>query len=573
MIEIRVNGKLLDIKGDDVTMQWQSFIFADAIGDQFSTDIELPRTDNNSRILQPFGLLDGVIDYNTRIRCSVSIDAIGCDGYLQVSALKRDTITAALFLSPFPYDLVDRKIRDIIHDTNYIREWDILSPTSYIGGHASGLQRSLFVNSSGSNALPWSLRLSEFLTALSTATGVSLNFPFSEVFRVVAATPKVSPFNTRQMVMTRIDETLAPPYTNTVFDNMCAGQHVCTDVKSPREVTRLITITRPCTATFDGGAQSTLYYTVGGVAYSQYQPSGLVVNFGKGDTFRLEVDYSPQQYRKASCLQVDYSNYATDDTDTDTLIFPGYVVFPGDSYQYSVPTYLYDSGTPQYNPLDGTGGNPRRSWSYMDFWWCLGNMTVREFINALCHIKGQPVSSTGTTLAFASPKEAEADGEITEIRTTSDKIGKVTKLAYNDKSVALPQTISFANQFLSDEATIFKSIFYGAAATQTGVAQVPLFEVEDAATAGFTWQDCGAVMLEEIQYTQGGSTYYALAPLGDQSWLGVDNITKPIEITFETYTDLRDIIYLYFEGRKYMVVTADTDTSTGLCQVTAILMT
>lgn len=558
-MEIIINGKILDIYRQEVSINWKSFVFADAVGDQYTTDIEIPRTENNSVILQPFGVLDGLNHFQKRIRCAVSIDLVGCDGYIQISALKRDSITAALYLSPLPYDLIDRKIRDIIHDTNYIREWDAAAPTSYLGGHGAGLQRSLFGNASGLHALPWSLRLSEFLTALSTATGVSLNFPFTEFFRVVAAMPKVSPYNPWQTITSYIDP-------NTFEVSMQAGQHVCTDVRTPRESVTKITITRDCTVKFTPYTQVQLVVN-GSTVYTDNTPhtpaapgSPFSWSFSAGDEFYVAY------LGGTVVVRAEYVNYATDDDDTDDLVFPGLV----DEVQFTgvqVPTT-------QGGACDGQGGRVRLSWSYMDFWWCSGNMTMRELVNALCHIKGRPVASAGLSVGFGTADAINigGNGDITAIRPASQAVGAVTRLEYNEHSVRLPQELRFSGDFLPETLTVYKSPFFGATASPFGVAIVPLFETEDAATLGYTWQDCGSVMLEEMSTVEGGVTIYALAPLPDMKWMDLDGLTDAIEADIETYTDLRGYTYCYYEGRKYILIEADTDTDTGLCSATGLLM-
>lgn len=558
-MEIRINGKLLDLIPQEVSISWKSFVFADAIGDQYTTDIELPRTANNSAILQPFGVLDGLNHFQTRIRCAVSIDLVGCDGYIQVSSLRRDTITAALFLSPLPYDLIDRKIRDIVHDTSYIREWDASAPTSYMSGHASGLQRSLFANAGGFYALPWSLRLSEFLAALSSATGVAMNFPFTEVFRVVASTMKVSPYNPWQTITSYIDP-------NTFEVSMQAGQHVCTDVRSPRESVAKITITRDCTVKFTPYTQVILFVN-GSVVYTDHTPhtpsspgNVFTYTFSAGDEFYISY------IGGTVVVSANYGNYTTDDDDTDDLVFPGLV----DEVQFTgvrVPTT-------QSGACDGQGGRVRLSWSYMDYWWCIGNMTMRDLINALCRLKGQSVSSAGLSVGFntADAINIGGNGDITAVRPASQAVGAVTRLEYNDHSERLPQELRFTGDFIPDNLTIYRSIFYGAVASSFGVAQVPLFAVEDAATLGYTWQDCGAVMLEEMSTVEGGLTIYALAPLPDMKWMGIDILTDTIETDILTYTDVRGYTYCYYEGRKYILIEADTDTDTGLCNATGLLV-
>lgn len=573
-MEIRIGGRLLDIEPQEVTMQWRSYVFADAIGDQFSTDITLPRTQNNTDILKPFGVLDGVTTYNRRIPCAVSIDFVGVDGYLQVSALAKYEISATLYLSPFPYSLVDKKIKDIIHDQSYVREWDLKAPTTYVSGHGNGLQRSVFIDGANRHPIPWSLRYSEFLAALSTATGVSLNLPLTDICRVVAATPKVSPYNSLQSIYAYEDVSETPN-----IYRMHASQHVCTDIESPRESVEEITITRDCTGTFTMYSGPYDIQVNGSVVYTDYtfysptSPSPtFTYNFNRGD--KLVVFFqrvSPTVYDGAALIQ--WSNYTVEDGDGgDELIFPGLIANYDGTLKEVPSVYGVD--------CDGVGGRVRLSWAYMDYWWCLGDMTFRTLINSLCHLAGAGVVSDGNSLSFSAGTTAIIDGEVTEIITAPQEVGQATLLKWGKNSNLADQQLDFPSDFLAESVTVFTSLFYGAKAAvnsailPAGAAVVPLFELQDDpdTTHAVKWQDCGAVMLVEADgYDRNGNLRYFLAPLPPQKWCGVDEIETPVEVEVVTLTDLRGVDYFYLEGRKYINVSAEVDLSTGFCYAVGIL--
>lgn len=576
MIEIRVGGRLLDIEPQEVTMQWRSYVFADAIGDQFSTDITLPRTEENTAILQPYGVLDGVTQFNKRVPCAVSIDVVGVDGYLQISALTKTAMSATLWLSPVPYELIDKRIKDIIHDQSYVREWDLVAPTSFVGGHAAGLQRSLFIDRAGQYALPWSLRYTEFMAALSNATGVTLNLPFSEVFRVVAATPKVSPYNDTQAIYSYNDTNETPQVLR-----MHASQHVCTDIESPLQDVEEITITRDCRGQFTAfsgafaivvnGASVHIDY---GTNYSPSNPAPpFSYDFHKGD--KLEVVFpnmAPITYDGA--VLVKWSNYAVEDGDGgDELIFPGLIPNYNGTLKAVPSVYGVD--------CDGTGGRVRLSWAYMDYWWCLGNMTLRELVNALCHIAGAGIASFGDALGFRTAIAVPTDGEITQMLTAPQEVGQTTLLKWGKGSTRDDQRLSFTSDFLAESVTVFTSLLFGAKASSSsagipaGAAIVPLFELQDDPDTDHhvKWQDCGAVMLAEADgYDRNGNHRYFLAPLPDMKWCGVDGIETPVEVEVETLTDLRGSDYFYLEGRKYITVSAEVDLHTGFCYAVGILV-
>ena len=573
-MEIRIGGRLLDIEPQEVTMQWRSFVFDDAIGDQFSTDITLPRSKNNTEILKPYGLLDGVTIYNRRIHCSVAIDIVGTDGYLQITALTKYAMSATLWISVFPFELIDKKIKDIIHDQSYVREWDLIAPTSFVGGHSNGLQRSFFIDTAAQYALPWSLRYSEFLTALSNATGVTFNLPFAEIFRVVAATPKVSPYNNKQAIYSYIDETETPHVLR-----MHASQHVCTDIESPLQDASEITVTRDCSAviTIYSGPYQILVngspvVTDWGTGYSPSNPAApFNYNFQKGDKLSITFLLSPPYFDGSA--QIIWSNYTIEDGDgDDELIFPGLIPNYAGTYK----------AVPSANGVDcdGTGGKVRLSWAYMDFWWCLGDMTFRDLINSLCHLKGAGVVSDGNSLSFSAGRTEIIDGEITQIITAPQEVGQTTLLKWGNNSTLEGQQLTFPSDFLAESVTVFNSLFFGAKETTqgtsipAGTAIVPLFSLKNDTdtTHQVTWEDCDTVMLVEADgYDRNGNHRYFLAPLPPQKWCGVDEIETPVEVEVVTLTDLRGVDYFYIEGRKYINVSAEVDITTGFCYAVGLL--
>lgn len=574
-MEIRIGGRLLDIDTHEVTMQWRSYVFADAIGDQFSTDIALPRTQNNTEILKPFGILDGVITYNRRIPCTISIDFVGMDGYLQLYSLTTTEISATLWLNTLPCSMIDKRIRDIIHDTSYVREWDLKAPTSFISGHGNGLQRAIFIDGANQHAIPWSLRYSEFIAALSTATGVTLNLPLSDICRVVAATPKVSPYNDRQSIYAYEDVNETPN-----IYRMYASQHICTDIESPRQDVEEITVTRDCTATFTmySGPYS---INVNGVAvivdnsfYSQSNPSPpFTYNFSKGDKFVVVFPrVSPTVVDGAAMIR--WGNYAIEDGDGgDELVFPGLIANYDGTLKEVPSVYGVD--------CDGAGGRVRLSWAYMDYWWSLGDMTFRTLINSLCHLSGAGVVSDGNSLSFTAGRTAIIDGQVTEIITAPQEVGKTTLLKWGKKyDTITDQQLTFPSDFLTESVTVFTSIFYGPGLSRMGIlvpagaAKVALFELQEDFDTNHTvkWQDCGAVMLVEADgYDRNGNLRYFLAPLPPQKWCGVDEIETPVEVEVVTLTDLRGVDYFFVDGRKYINVSAEFDLSTGFCYAVGIL--
>lgn len=574
-MEIRIGGELLDYFPQDISFQHTTENFGDSIGDQYSTDFELPRSERNNRILKAYGLLDGNNPFRHRIPCSVSVGLMGIDGYMQVKELKKHTITAAVFLNALFYDTIDRKVRDLVRIPTDIKEWDTIAPTSFVGGHGSGLQRAAFANGEGvglnPSLQPWSLRLTEFLATLGSVTGINFNISPSQMYRVVASTPKVSPLNKYQAVYIN-NYTWSNPE-----DGMYISQHVCTDVSDPMQPVTQFKITRACDVKMTAYGMlaltlnGTLVWSQTNTSVTPSNPSTpFTVSLQAGDV--LSFGTISSLYPECPVL-IEYSNYAMDDEDTDDLIFGG-LCPASDGSLVAVPR---SGGGPNPTYLcDGNGGRVRLSWSYMDFWWCIGDMKVRELVAALAHLENSMVATSGMSIDLVAPKEKVVDGNITAIRPASEKFGQVTRKRWNSESDVEGISLRFVGDFLADEVTLFQSIFYGAKASASdfGMAVVPMSRNEESPITRYLLKNetVGAVMLVEMSYPDRFGTRYALSPLPDMGWMGLEDIADIIEVDFETLDDLGGVSIIHYEGRKYMIETTDTDADTGMTTATCILI-
>ena len=54
--------------------------------------------------------------------------------------------------------------------------------------------------------------------------------------------------------------------------------------------------------------------------------------------------------------------------------------------------------------------------------------------------------------------------------------------------------------------------------------------------------------------------------------MGFESITQSVEVDIETYDDCKNCDFVYLDGRKYMVVEADSDLETGFTKIKALLV-
>lgn len=609
-MEIRVNNTLIDIaNADDVVLKYSNYRFADAIQDQFSTELEIVRTEETQRVLSAYIQLDNTNQtFGTRILCSASIGAEPEDGYLQVTTLSKDAITATLYLSLLPYACIEKKINEVMRgcdNTSTIKAFDKEAATTKATGHTTNYEYSYYQYSRtmiGSEYAHQHLsgQLYTMQSAIGTKLGItmSMTHPTLANCRIVAPDRYVCPENDVQVV-TQVYDTDSPTYYS-----MLAGQHITNDAvgfdtKDGR--VDAITYNRAASCNLEywihhivggvlkvkkyvGGAwtvvaQTATIYSVG---YSHGNINGL--SFSAGDIVRVELENpSITSYTDlCSCMvcKIKYTSYSVSDED-----------YQGDELSYpskgAVP-YIDDFGGSAM--FDGSynhpslGVLPRLSFSYFGYWVNAGSYSVKDFINWHCWATGTPLVVDGTTINLSKdgPRSIEVDGNITEISPVCDNVGMETSIGYQgDES---PQTIYFDSEFLEDSVKLYTAPFQsckpmmdlGCNGNVLFVQQYTGESSTDEGTSTTVWR----FKFEKLNAIAGLATQrknrnyqnrYFLAPMGLLDWQGIDGLNgRTIVVKFDTLEDLRNYDYFYYEGRKYMIITVDYEAESGISNVTAL---
>lgn len=611
-MEIRVNNELLDIaNGSEVTMQYTNYRFANSVADQFSTELELPRTEDNQRILSAFIQLDNVWQtFDRKIYCSATVSDLPEDGYLQVTKLGKDTITATLFLSLLPFDLLSQKVNEVMRGEDTpatIKPFDRNADTTNRSGHTTQYEYTYYRYSeawSGANQfahqhLSGHLNQICFNIGAKLGVNISLLHPSISGLKIVAPDRYVCPENDVQIV-------------SFIYDNESAdwvdiaGQHVTNDapgadIKDGR--IPYFTYNRPATFNIDVWARVSPYssisvkkYIGGGTwaviatspiymsnTYVHWTASNISVSagdqimvnvFGAGVLPLLDGDC----YAVAKLTYTAYSIYDTDYQNTE-LVYPSVGMLPYLGAFGQVSTNVFDG---LYNHPD-LGVLPRLSFAYYGYWVNAGDYSVRDLITFHAWATGVPILVSGKNVNFSKdgPLAKEVDGNIVEISVVSDKLGRATTIQYTDDEN--PQTLYFLSEFLSDDVKLYEAPFQYVRKVNgdysNDLAMIPQYKGEsshDEDTNTTTWkfdfEKLNAAVIDTKQVNdRNGVTFYYASPFNRLNWQGVDLLNgRTIEVTFETWEDLRGYDYFYYEGRKYMIETADLDTSTGLCTVVAL---
>lgn len=620
-LSIQLEGGSLDIYKQDIEWEWTDIRFSDGIKDQYSTDVSLPKTVNNMHLLAVSGLLDSPSQlYGSQIRpCVLCIDGVMMDVYMQVVAVTEDDISVCLFQRTLPDKVFGKRLNEICHDTpDTIWVWSVNTETAYpqdfpVYRYGSPFNDK-YAQRHPTKPLDWVVnRLNAELQDFTLPT-------VDSSLRLMGAYKKVCPENTRQAV----------EFTLAGDDNELAlvgGQHVTNDLegwngntKVGDSTTREITFNRDCTAVIHGyvtwvkkvttGLNTFMVglmrngqfeygwqiNTTGGGRRNGLVQSTITVAVNAGDTFKLVLGSgtttnSPNKFETLlGVLDIEYSDYAITDDDYDTeLVYcnthPYILQWEIDTQSY---TKLYFDGRDitfkEYsiyaqpdNTIDLT--LPWRGISYIGYWCNIGDIKLKELYFGLCWLYSKkPVRSLDTmTLADADESAVLSDGAITEIRPNSDSLGKRTVVSWSDGE-GEKTVVSIDNEWLEDTVSRHESPFAFITAAAGGLAKVNQYEITgETDEDGNTTYDVeytepeGAVLLRYGQY--GRLNRWGLVPPPDISPMGIDKLKQCMEVDIETYdTEVKDKDYLYYNGRKFMVVEGSTDLSSGKSTIKALLV-
>lgn len=621
---IQMEGGSLDVYKQDIAWEWTDIRFSDGIRDQYSTDIDLPKTANNCALLGISGLLDSTGQlFGSHIQpCVLCVNGKMVDVYIQIVAITEDGISVCLFERTLPDDVFGKKVRDIVRDDfNSIYVWSVNTLTAYQQSfpnynYGSGFKPDLAMRHP-------SRKLNDIISDLNgNLQGFTLPNVDDSLW-LMAANKTVCPQNTRQVIefaSKLTDETIV----------LAGGQHTTNDLegwdghsKVLESSTEEFTFNRKCTATINAYLSwgrkllfGTHTYMVGlfknnsmvwGMSFNTdyfAQRNGLetgtiTMNLEAGDTLRLVLgsgtSHNPWEDLSllAGVLDIEYSNYdITDEDYGEELVYcnrhpslkqwiPGSEGFEehwfdGRTEDYHI--YNWDGSLNQSATFSMT--YPWRGISYFGYYCNIGDITIKDLYHGLCWLYGlKPVRGMDyLTLVSANDTRELADGEVVEIRPDTDKLGKSTTVSWAGGEGTSVLT-NIDNEWLEDEVSRHTSPFAYIGRTGMGLAKINQYEITGELNSdGETTWDCkytepeGAVLCVYGQY--GRDHRWGLLPPPSIDKMGFNKITQVMECTIKTYdSELKDIDYVYYLGRKFMVIDGDLDLESGLTTLTALLVT
>lgn len=607
MLIIKINGRTVDIaKDQEISVNYKNFRFSDVIQDMFSTDIDFPRTRTNESAFDVYGLLDRGAIYTHKIQCSISFDGKPYDGYVQIMKITETKIVGTLFFSLFSYEFFDKSIHDFVEDVDIQQNVGgiTLKPTivDWSGDFSNLLQNthlSFHPYYCGSfeqirkriNYHP-AMLVNTLLKHITAHSGVNFGGVNNDLY-LLGSRKVVCPQN-------KIMNFVGYHKNNTGVFRLYGGQHITNDLQCETIVNgngdnvdyweniensnnETITFNRDCMLSIDvwsamrrntssGTIRIKLYSADGESSQNIYQsvvnpcsanPSAATHKIGQftidakeGDWLKFEMSGNDATL----AVHAEFFNYSITAEDYDTELM--YSKFP---FLFPVITSSAVGGKSFIN-TDING-----SFCYFGLFANLNDYSVRELISSLCWYTRQRAVLTGNGIQFNQiNNEKTINAHIKEIAPYSDEVGQLNVAKYNGEEN--PQGTIINNEFLEKEKVLHESIFAHIVNVHSrfysNCAHVPQYNIsttDDETTVDF--DDVDGLVLLRLVGTNNVYRFCAPIPL---SLLGVENVDHVLQINGETFENIIDCDYINIDGRTYMLIDCDKNTTNGLTNFNAL---
>lgn len=606
---IQISGGALDVFDQSIEWNWKNIRFSDALRDQYTTDIEIPKTARNMELLGVSGLLDSQTQlYGTQIApCVLCVNGEMVNIYLQVVSITEDRITVCLYERTLPIKDRDRIVGRIVEDDdNTIIAWN----TNTLSAYPQWFKEYNY-------GMPFDPKyamlhpvkpIGDIVSVIEAGIGVSMpSLPNN--WYVMATRKTVCPQNQRQ--------TLEGLHADGAF-HITGGQHVTNDLSFSYAMTDTdrITFNRSCRVDISlwvswkwhGNASGyiipflvTHWKAADGTSDTRVVNlrGDLYTNYIDTDSFGFDVEMDDRlifgvvngdEMDMVRCVaDMRISGYDITDDDYGTEM----------DYVYRLPrlvVYNYASGGYYYWYFDttqidlgfhrrGEAGTKHKyvdtswaSFAWFGYWANLPELKVSEFLYGLSWLLGKrPVIENGMLRFDPTDTSAVLDNaNITEVSPVTDLFGMKNYIRYDGEEN--PQSVTdIDNIWLESEKDLHKSPFgyimnlgnfNGRAAQYSDPEYDP-----DCDGYSCDFEDVGFLVWWNV--TQWGnmtvqSPYIRDIPL---ERMGLDRITQTMQVRIECRDDsVKDKDYVFVNGRKFLVAEGSTDLQTGKSEITALLV-
>lgn len=609
MIGIFLENGCLDVYEQDIETSWVAARFAEGIRDAYTTDITIPKTANNIQLLNASGLLDNPNQlYGSRLMpAALSVSGEPIEVYIQVVEVGEDDITVCCFERTEIEDNLNKKFRELVTDdyASTIYDWNDESQTRFPTVFARYNYGTWYAPALAQ--IHGSQPVQTIMTKIQQRLNITLPNNFDG--RIISTRKKVCPWNHTQMWEGTANwETMTMEFRG--------GQHITNDLgwNNGEANQSDITFNRDCSVYF----KLWFSWIIDGVGLNQI-PVYLKKNGHIEDTFILDlpsygnnsqiskvkyfttalnvraddvITIEPSgRYRMQRCsvtVEANITNYYVDDNDYNTdLHYSGrkarvplyvqgadgiltdFAAFDGDVHRWRV-----NHGS---TVVIGEIILPYKSLSYFGLWTNMPDVTVSDFLFSYAFSKGKKLDFISGQLRMIPANETVdlgMEGNIETIRFDSDKFGRENFIKYaGDETGDRVSVID--NIWLEDEHTIFSSVLartyqfpYDNGGDILRIYQYyPVVEDESIED---NFKEIEGVVMGTTDYVGG---VYIIRPITGNSTMDFEQITSITEVDFTTFdARVRNKDFVYYQGRKYMVIEGNIDNNTGESRLTMLLI-
>lgn len=615
MIKIQLGNKYLDTYADEqLELSWEGFRFQTKLKDGYTNDFKIPKTDNNMAILGAVGLLDSQTQlFGTKqARGIIQVELRIFPIRVQVASLDKNDIGICIYEDSFPEAMKDVTFRDIFTDVDStIYMWNEHSETNY-PDEFKRYHYGMYYDPLYAQYHPV-MRVNSLISGMSLYTHYDLPLVDPDWY-AMATRKKVCPQNKRQMIEGMID-------LDTGDYSLSGGNHITNDLTIAHgEGAYSVVYNRAATVHFDiylSWAAKNNSYQVPFVVNHNLNGNNDTRSFQiRGDLYKNKIetfslDFQVQEGSKITFALVSANYYNSSYFLIDSYI-DNYTITDDDydedlDYLHRRPRLLYYDynadrifeklwdGTPLvYSYKErGTAGSLHqtistieRSMSYFGYYANLPNTKICDFWFSMQWLMERKLNfDHNRTVTWGTiDGNRIIDGEITEIRPISDKLGQNNFIKYKtDENPLLVSTIN--NEWLEDKRNFHDSLFTRITNMSQYMGRLnqysnPEHEVEE-----------NAPLYQEFEYkvdfkeVEGLALWWNVTHQGSMiiqspyirdipiPKLGLEKLVQSMEVDITTFTpQLRDKDIIYFNGRKFFVVNGKTDLESQKTQLTCLLV-
>ena len=537
-MHIYINGEELDLAANSkASFHSKRIRFSDVLSDDYSTDIQLPATAKNIRLLGADSLLD-LVDLGHRVNCQIVTGACNMDGYLTTSKATRETITATLYSGRIPVAILDRKLHELSADNDLVTNWDgdafTTSQSARFGlwKYAQGLayvKGGLLAGILTAPTAPKpSIKVSQLLSNISAFTGCTL--PTWDTPEVLTATGNKTTKAVKQQSVS----------TYHFGSSVYLIKHASSSYNEETGVFSMV-------AEFTADMRVTIY--------------GDIVERGSGASYGVYYTHNGQTYQLAQSTASEHSVSTSFDVSAgDKFVYWGDIQkhVMGFHFTYSNISNFVGEDEAEISYCESTQiGSHSYRYNYFPIISNIADMSVRQLLTSLAWYKGKTIKRVGDVVTFEdSTGEAAIDGRVTEIRSGVSSLGKTLEVTDANGNVVLSHSIAEHDE-LPATKSLHKSSLVRTTANTEGVSTIKEYSL-----TGDKEEMKGAPIS-----LLGGAGYLIPAPWYRTLFIAP---SRAQEVTIETYDDVQDVEFVTMYQRRFAIIEVDTDTNTQKSTIKAI---